>query len=239
VALDSDNASFWAADYCSSDLVQFNLDSGNEVSKFTSGSATNTVYGIAERVAPPRMTPAGPLTAAPAQASIPAGQSATFTLNFTPNGAASGQNFTLACANLPANSSCSFSPPAVQAGGPQNIQLTMTTTGASAQLSRPGVSAWALAFALPGFGVMIILGGSGKDRRRKRLVLACLSLVLLIPLLSCSGAGGSSSSSQPPSNPASPPTPGTATPSGTYTVVVHATSSGGAQSSTAVTLTIQ
>ena len=239
VALDSDNASFWAADYCSSDVVQFNLNSGNEVSKFNSGSATNTVYGVAERVAPSRVTPAGPLTAAPAQASVPAGQSATFTLNFNPNGAASGQTFTLACADLPANSSCSFSPATVQAGGPQNIQLTIATTGASAQLAPRKLSAWALAFALPGFGVMLVFGGGGKDRRRKRLVLTCLLLALLIPLLSCSGASGSSSSSPPPSNPASPPTPGTTTPSGTYTIVVQARSSGGAQSSTAVTLTVQ
>jgi len=240
VALDSDNASFWAADYCSSDVVQFNLDSGNQVSKFNSGSATNTVYGVAERLAPSRVTPAGPLTAVPAQASVPAGQSATFALNFNPNGAASGQTFTLACADLPANSSCSFSPATVQAGGPQNIQLKVTTTGASARLARPGkVSAWALAFALPGFGVMFIFGGGGKDRRRRRLVLACLLLALILPLLSCSGASGSSSSSPPPSNPGSPPTPGTTTPSGTYTVVVHATSSAGAQSSTAVTLTVQ
>jgi PKD repeat protein len=240
VALDSDNASFWAADFCSSDVVQFNLNSGNEVSKFNSGSASNTVYGVAERVAPSRVTPAGPLTAAPAQASVTAGQSATFTLNFNPNGAASGQTFTFACADLPANSSCSFSPASVQAGGPQNTQLTVTTAGASAQLARPGrASAWALAFALPGIGVMFVFVGAGKEQRRKRLVLACLLLALLIPLFSCSGASGSSSSSPPPNNPASPPTPGTTTPSGTYTVVVHASSSGGAQSSTALTLTVQ
>jgi PKD repeat protein len=240
VALDSDNASFWAADYCSSDVVQFNLNSGNQVSKFNSGSAANTVYGVAERVAPSRVTPAGPLTPSPAQASITPGQSATFTLNFNPNGPASGQTFTLACAELPANSSCSFSPANVQAGGPQNIQLTISTAGASAQLARPGkASAWALAFALPWFGVMFVFVCGGKDQRRKRLVLACLLLAFLIPLLSCSGASGSSSSSPPPSNPASPPTPGTATPSGTYTVVVRASTSAGAQSSTAVTLTVQ
>ena len=239
VALDSDNASFWAADYCSSDVVQFNLNSGNQVSKFNSGSAANTVYGVAERVTPSRMTPAGPLNPSPAQASVTAGQSATFTLNFNPDGAASGQTFTFACAGLPANSSCSFSPPSVQAGGPQNTQLTLSTAGASAQLMHSGAPAWALALALPGFGVMFVFVGGGKDQRRKRLVLACLLLAFTIPLLSCSGAGGSSSSATPPpGNPASPPTPGTATPSGTYTVVVQASSSQGTQSSTAVTLTV-
>jgi PKD repeat protein len=240
LTLDSDNTSFWAVDYCSSDVVKFNIDSGNQVATFNAGTAANTVYGITQRIDPPGVTPAGPLTAAPAQANVTAGQSATFTLNFNPNGAASGQTFTFACADLPANSSCSFSPATVQAGGAQNTQLTIITAVASAQLARPGkVAAWALAFALPGFGVMFVFAGGGEDQRRKRLVLACLLLALLIPLLSCSGASGSSSSSPPPNNPASPPTPGTATPSGTYTVVVHASSSGRAQSSTAVTLTVQ
>ena len=241
LALDSDNSSFWAADYCSSDVVQFNLNSGNQVSKFNSGSATNTVYGVAERIAPSRVTPAGQLTASPAQASVAAGQSATFTLNFSSNGAASEQSFTFSCADLPANSSCSFSPASVQAGSsPQSTQITISTAGGSAGLvPLRKSSVWTLAFALPGFGVMFVLVGGGKDQRRKRLVLACLLLAFVIPLLSCSGASGSSSSSPPPSNPASPPTPGAATPSGTYTVVIHAASSGGMQSSTAVTLTVQ
>jgi PKD repeat protein len=241
VALDSDNASFWAADYCTSDVVEFNINSGNEVSKFNSGTPANTVYGLTERIDPTRVTAAGPLTSSPAKASISGGQTATFTLDFNPNGAAAGQNFTFSCANLPVNSSCSFSLPTLQAGGaPLSTQLTITTAGASAKLAPPGKTfEVALALALPWFGVVVVLGEE-RNRRRGRLLLVGLLLACLIPLLSCSGASANSSSSPPPpSNPAAPPTPGSTTPSGTYTVVIHAASTGGAQSSTALTLTVQ
>lgn len=241
LALDSDNASFWAADYCSSDLVQFNINSGNEVSKFSSGTAANTVYGVAERVDPPRATAAGPLTADPAQASLSGGQSANFTLTFTPNAAADGHTFTFSCASLPANSSCSFSPSTVQAGSAQQtLQLTITTAGASARLARPGAnSGWTLALALPWLGMTLTLLGGEQKRPRARLILVLLLLACLVPVLSCSGASGNSSSSPPPSSPASAPSPGSSTPSGAYTVVVHAASAAGPQSSTAVTLTVQ
>ena len=240
LALDSDNASFWATDYCSSDVVQFNINSGNEVFKFNSGTPANTVYGVIERVDPARLTAAGPLTSSPAQATISGGQSATLTLSFNPNGAASGQTFNFSCANLPANSSCSFSPASVQGNGPQSTQLTITTAGGTAQLRPQNRGAgWGLAMALPCLGMILALGGGETDRRRKRLALLCILLACLIPLLSCSGASGSSSTSPPPGNPGSPPTPGSTTPSGTYTVVVRATSSAGSQSSTAVTLTVQ
>ncbi|MGE5205729.1 MAG: PKD domain-containing protein, partial [Chlamydiota bacterium] len=241
LALDSDNASFWAADYCSSDMVQFNINSGNEVSKFNSGTPANTVYGVIERVDPPKLTPAGPLFANPAQASVAAGQSATYTLNFSPDSGAAGQTFRLSCANLPANSSCSFSPASLQAGSsPATVQLTIATAGGSAFLAPlPSSSRWLVALVFPGFGMMFVLLGVERGGGRKRLLLICLLLACLLPLLSCSGASGSGSSTPPPGNPASPPTPGTTTPPGAYTVLVHAVSTGGAQSSTAVALTVQ
>ncbi|MGE5726624.1 MAG: PKD domain-containing protein [Acidobacteriota bacterium] len=240
LALDSDNASFWAADYCSSDVVQFNINSGNEVSKFNSGMPANTVYGLTERVDPSGVTPAGPLSASPAQASVTGGQSTTFTLNFAPNGGAAGQTFTFSCASLPANSSCSFSPATLLAGGgPLSTQLTITTAGASAQLALPRKAAgWMLALALPCFGIIFVFGDA-VPRRRKRFLPAFLLLACLLALFACSGASGSSSASPPPSGPTSPPTPGSTTPSGAYKVVIHATASGGRQSSTAVSLTVQ
>lgn len=237
LALDSDGASFWATDYCSSDVVQFDINSGNELSKFNSGTATNTVYGIAERVAPPKLAPAGPLMPSPAQASIAGGQSASFNLNFTPNGAAAGQTFTLSCANLPANASCAFSPATLIAGSNTvTAQMTITTAGATAELTRPArFWNWTLAMALPWLGLAFCL--PDPRRRRKRFLLTLALLACLLALLSCSGASGNSSSS--PNNPAVAPTAGTATPAGAYTVVVHATSAAGIQSSTAVTLNVQ
>jgi|GEM_PF-1215339 len=240
LALDSDKASFWAADYCSSDVVQFNINSGNEVSKFNSGTPANSVYGLTERVDPPGVTPAGPLSASPAQATVTGGQSTTFTFNFDPNGAAAGQSFAFSCARLPANSSCSFSPPTLQpGGGPLSTQLTITTAGGSAQLALPRKAAgWMLALALPCFGIIFALGSAEPRQRRKRLLLAFLLLVCLLALFACSGASGTSSSS-PPSSPTSPPTPGSTTPSGTYKVVIHASAAAGRQSSTEVSLTVQ
>ena len=240
LALDSDNASFWATDYCSSDVVQFNINSGNEVFKFNSGTPANTVYGVIERVNFARLTAAGPLTSSPAQATISGGQSATFTLNFNPNGAAAGQTFAFSCAGLPANSSCSFQPASLVAGtSQQNTLLTIATKGVSAQLAPEGKAfEWALALALPWFGIaFVITGGEGK-RPRKRLLLICLLLAFVVPLLSCSGASGNSSSTPPPGSPAGPPTPGSTTLSGTYAVVVRA-NSGGLQSTTVVTITVQ
>lgn len=240
LALDSDNASFWAADYCSSDVVQFNITSGNEVSKFNSGTPANTVYGVTERIDPPGVTPAGPLSASPAQATVTGGQSTTFTLNFDPDGAASGQSFAFSCARLPANSSCSFSPATLQAGGgPQSTQLTITTAGGSAQLALPYKPAgWMLALALPWFGIIFALGSADPGQRRKRFLLAFLLLICLLALFACSGASGNNPS-PPPSSPTSPPTPGSTTPSGTYKVMIHASAAGGRQSSTELSLTVQ
>jgi hypothetical protein len=237
LALDSDGTSFWATDYCSSDVVQFDINSGNELSKFNSGTAANTVYGIAERIAPAKLAPAGPLTPSPAQASIAGGQSASFNLTFTPNGAAAGQTFTLSCANLPANASCSFSPATLIAeGNTVSAQMTITTAGATAQLTSPArFWNWTLAMALPWLGLVFCL--PDPRRRRKRFLLSLLLLACLSALLSCSGASNNSSAS--PNNPSAAPTPGTATPAGAYTVVVHATSTAGTESSTAVTLNVQ
>jgi hypothetical protein len=96
-----------------------------------------------------------------------------------------------------------------------------------------------LALGLPWLGVILALPGEDGKGRRKRLALMLLLVACLLLLLSCSGASGNSSATSPPSSPTAPPTPGTSTPSGTYLVVVHATSAGGSQSSTAVNLNVQ
>src|SRR5207249_9294556 len=80
LALDDDGSSFWAADYCTSDVVRFDLDSGNQLFHFNSGTATNTVFGVATRPVPAAKSPAGAFITSPAQATITAGHSASFTL---------------------------------------------------------------------------------------------------------------------------------------------------------------
>src|SRR5438045_7903025 len=129
VSLDPDGTSFWAVDYCSSDIVHFDINSGSVLAKFNSGTAMQTVYGVAIRQPATQITPAGPLTASTQTVTVSAGQSATVTLNFSPTGGALNQSFTLACSNLPVGASCSFSPSSVTANGPVTVNLSITTTG--------------------------------------------------------------------------------------------------------------
>ncbi|HSB75828.1 MAG TPA: PKD domain-containing protein, partial [Terriglobales bacterium] len=41
LALDQDGSSFWATDYCTSDVVRFDLEKGTMISKFNAGTAAN------------------------------------------------------------------------------------------------------------------------------------------------------------------------------------------------------
>ena len=233
LAPDSDGASFWATDYCTSDVARFDLAKTSVVSKFNAGVPANSVFGI-ETFVPPQMAAAGTLIASPASASVTPGQAASYSLNFSPVGAAVGQDFTFSCGNLPAGTSCTFSPPTAtaQAGG-MSVNMTInTSTGATAALHKSGPG-W-LALMIPILPLVLI---GGRPRKRGSMLLL-VALVVLIPLLSCGGGGTSSTPAQNSSSFA-PPTPSTgATSAGTYTVLVHA-QSGAQESSTTVQLTVQ
>jgi hypothetical protein len=58
LTLDPDGKSFWAVDYCSSDIIHFDITSGNQLTKFNSGTPTQTVFGIAMRGATIETIPA-------------------------------------------------------------------------------------------------------------------------------------------------------------------------------------
>lgn len=233
LAPDSDGASFWATDYCTSDVARFDLAKTSVVSKFNAGVPANSVFGI-ETFVPPQMAAAGTLIASPASASVTPGQAASYSLNFSPVGAAVGQDFTFSCGNLPAGTSCTFSPPTAtaQASG-MSVNMTInTSTGATAALHKSGPG-W-LALMIPILPLVLI---GGRPRKRGSMLLL-VALVVLIPLLSCGGGGTSSTPAQNSSSFA-PPTPSTgATSAGTYTVLVHA-QSGAQESSTTVQLTVQ
>lgn len=236
LALDSDGASFWASDYCTSDVVRFELDNGTLISKFNAGAPPNSVFGI-QTFAPPQTTAAGALVASPASASVTPGQAASYSLTFNPVGAAVGQDFSFSCGNLPAGASCTFSPATAtaQASGVTTSVTVNTSTGAVALLPQRKHRAFWFASLLPFFPLLLVLGRG----RRGRLVVIFLALVLCACLVSCSGGGGASSQNSPPPVNSTPPTPSNgATPSGTYTVLVHAIS-GSQQSSTTVQLTVQ
>ncbi len=236
VTLDPNGSSFWAVDYCTSDFVHFDLNSGNQLAKYNTGTANQTVYGIAMRSAARQTAPAGPFIASQQTLSVSSGQTASLDLTFAPGSAALNQTFTFSCAQLPIGASCSFSPQTVVASssGMSPIQVTVSTsngTGSTAQLLLAYRKTFA--FCLPCIGFVFFSCVRIKARDKKLGLIA-----LLILAASLFGCGGSSSSNNTTSNPTSPPSPSsTATPAGTYSIVIQA-SSNSLVSSTVVTLTV-
>lgn len=239
LTLDDDGTSFWASDYCTSDIVRFNLDSSAPVFQFKSGTPPNTVFGVAVRGASASMSPAGPLVASPAKASINAGQSATFTVAFSPADAASGQTFTFTCAELPVGAQCAFSPGSATANGSGiSTTVTISTHAATAALQFGARNFFALLLT-PAFPFLLIaLPRRGRKRKTALIMGVVLLLLTLCAMVACGGGGSSNSSPPPPTTPSSTPTANGSTPTGTYIVLVRATG-GNMQSVTPVTLTVQ
>jgi PKD repeat protein len=237
LTVDPDGESFWAVDYCSSDIVRFEIASGNQLTKFNSGTPTQTVFGIAMRGPTIETTPAGPLIASPATISVAAGQSASLQLTFSPSGAAMNQSFTFKCANLPIGASCSFSPATAMPTSPVSVNVSISTTGVSANLTpsfASRVPMYAIWLLVPN---LILLSNTRRARKSKKaLFLAIIVSALIASLLAC----GSSSRGSTGSSTGSPaPTPdSTNTPAATYPIVIQAKSNSLA-SSTVVNLSVQ
>ena len=234
LTLDRTPGSFWAADFCTSDIVRFEVGSGNQIEKFNSGTASNTVFGLAMKHAPQQTTAAGPLIASPNSASIGAGESPSFTISFSPNKAAEKEQFTFTCANLPVGASCSFSPQKFTADKNGNTAtLTINTAVRTGSLMVPR-SEFAFAFVFP-FAAVLLSGFSRPRRRKAHLLLfgmLLLSLALGFSLLG--GCGGGAESQEPGQVPGAVGT----TPPGTYTVIISA-NSGSLASSTSINLTVR
>jgi subtilase family serine protease len=139
----------------------------------------------------------------------------------------------LACSGLPAGAACVFSPASIKSNGAAtttNCTIMVTTTAATAKLLPPvrGIyfAQWMTGISLL-FG-MVVMGGTKRQRARGVFLAAMLLLICLVP-----GCGGGSSKATPPT-----PPPAVSTPTGSYNVVVNA-SSGAANSSTGFTLLVQ
>jgi Bacterial Ig-like domain (group 2)/PKD domain len=240
VTLDPDGTSFWAVDYCSSDIVQFDINSGNQLSKLNSGTPAQTVYGVAMR-APRPATAAGPLIATQQTLTVAAGQTASFDLAFSPVNGAVNQTFSFSCAHLPVGATCTFSPQtALVTSSGVTTHVTLNTSKASASLAPAAFALpriYALWLFLPG---MVLLTGIRRKSKGKGLrLLTLIVLVLaLATLLACGGASSSSSNNSGSNPPPPPPTPTSTTPAGTYSIVIQA-SSNSLVSSTVVSLTVQ
>lgn len=238
LTLDPDGKSFWAADYCSSDIIRFDITSGNQLTKFNSGTPTQTVFGIGMRGDTFETTPAGPLVASPPTISVAAGQSASLQLTFSPSSAAMNQTFTFTCANLPIGAKCSFSPATVMPTSSVSVNVSITTTGGSADLMPSAASRvpmYAIWLLVPN---LILLSNIRRTGKNKKLLLfgAVVVGALIASLLACASSmrGGTGSSTGSPA-----PTPDSmTTPAATYPIVIRAKSNSLA-SSTVVNLSVQ
>ena len=146
---------------------------------------------------------------------VTAGQSAMFTLSFSPVGTFSG-SVSLGCAIMPAATPpavCALSAPSVQLSGTaaQTVTVTVGTTAPVTTSSVRGVSHGGFPPAsIPAVG---LLGWLLLSKRRRLSMLAALLVVAAFtPWIGC----GSSSSTPPVNKPG--------TPAGTYTATVTATS---------------
>jgi len=232
ITLDQDGSSFWAGDYCSSNIYRFDIASGRQITKFNTGTATGTVFGIAiagTGLNVAGLGNAGKVSASPQTATLAAGQSATFTLSFIANAASAGHTLSLSCAGLPPGLSCSFSPSTITlgaAGTTTTATLTITRTTTTAMLY-PG-SPWGLATWAMGAVPAIVFAGACRPARKRRSWMLSLAIIVVGAGIcsSCGGDGGMNRNTPQ------------ATPAGTYAVIV-AGSGSGVQTSTTVNVTVQ
>jgi hypothetical protein len=173
--------------------------------------------------------------ATPASATVAAGQSATHTVQVTPQFGPFDSAIALSAIGLPAGCTASFSPASVTPGAvPASSTLTLSTRARAGSNAGGLISASATAPPVLGFLLllptlgMLLLGGRGRamlaQAARRRLAAAALvCLSLLIGGCLADGGGGD--------------LPGTGTPAGTYTITIQG-ASGGLNVSTQVTLVV-
>jgi hypothetical protein len=165
-------------------------------------------------------------TLTPGSQKVSGGQSANYALDMVPDGGRFASIVTFSCADLPAKTSCSFSPAEIPSNvGESTIQLTVSTTAATvAQHQHTG---FLYAFWLP--VVFSSLLAKTKFHRRRGLMLA-IALFALLPYIGCGGGlqgnGNGGENIQPGTTP------------GTYIITVTA-AAGTVTHSNTVTLTVQ
>ena len=166
------------------------------------------------------------ISAAPPNASIVAGESASYSVSVTPVAAFKG-TVTLSCSGAPAASTCSISPSQVTLDGndPAIASVTLTT---AARSFFPPVAPQRLApplllekLPVMFFAYLLVCAALWRLARipHKRLLMAA-AVALPVALL-CASCGGSSSSIST-TNP--PPTQPGGTPQGAFTITVSGTS---------------
>jgi uncharacterized protein (TIGR03118 family) len=195
---------------------------------FTAG-LTGETHGLLGAIAKNTTTgtPTFNFTSNTPSATIPAGNAASYALNVVPVNGFSG-TVNLACANLPASASCSFTPASFSVGATSPTSgtvtiLTATKNSALRTLSKTGIVS---ALLFPFVSIMAFRRRRPSTRRMQSMRLLSLMLVLAAIggfIVGCSDSGG----------PAITPTP-----PGVTSVVITATA-GTATQQTTVALTVQ
>jgi hypothetical protein len=104
-------------------------------------SATNNGLAFSPPVTVQITVSSFAVAAAPASATVNAGQSAVYQLTVSAQGGAFPASVALGCANLPAQTSCSFDPPTVTPGATSaQSTLTISTTAPQTLTAAPGAS---------------------------------------------------------------------------------------------------
>jgi len=162
------------------------------------------------------------ISAAPSDASIAAGESASYTTSVTPVGGFKG-TVTLSCGGAPAASTCSISPSEVTLNGndPAIASVTLTTTARSffplvapRRFVPPLPLGELLAKLLAYLLVCAMLWRLARIPRKRLLLTAAVALPIMLLCASCGNSSSSSSTTNPP------PTQHGGTPQGAFTITV-------------------
>lgn len=153
----------------------------------------------------------------PNSATLRGGQSATITIAISGTAGFNSQ-VSLACNNVPALATCTFTPATLTAGSsPVTSSLVIKTSGTAVALARPAVPhsrRAEISLALVSFGAFGIVW-AGSAVRKRFVIMGILTIAAAASLASCGGSGSSTPS--PPTVPS--------TPTGTTNMIVIGTSS--------------
>ncbi len=156
------------------------------------------------------------MSASPQNATVRAGQSATFNITIAPVGDLTS-TVGFSCTGLPAGAACSFSPASLTPGiNPVSTTLTLTTTAQSAAarlaMRPPNLFVWP--FAVAGFFSLLFFSILRNRSTARNALILWAAIACLLLTVSCGGGGGTVTTSRNQ----------TGTPSGTSSITVNANS---------------
>jgi hypothetical protein len=178
----------------------------------TPGGTGKSIIRLFTTIADPPSVALAIATGASNVATVSAGQTATYMLLASNRGNGYTGTATLICWGVPTAATCTVSTPMVNIGvNATPFTVTITTTAPLTAFQRSDSSDLVLAFGLL-LGTGILAFGM---KRHSLNLLICLAVMMMFAL-ACGGSGS-------PSGAGVAPTPPPATPSGTYSVTIEAT----------------